>query len=127
ILLTHEHNDHVLGLDDVRPYYFMQGFVKLYARRRVFDSLKRRFDYIFTEGEKYPGTPTVTEIYIENNQPFEIGNTKVIPIEVMHGTLPVLGFRIGDFAYITDAKTVSDQEIAKLSGTRVLVVNALRE
>src|SRR5690606_19397634 len=127
ILLTHEHNDHVLGLDDVRPFYFMQGFVKIYAHARVFDSLKRRFDYIFTQGEKYPGTPTITEIYIDKDTPFTVGNKEVIPIEVLHGKLSILGFRVDDFTYITDAKEIPEREIHKIIGTRILVVNALRE
>src|SRR5690606_25407840 len=74
ILLTHEHNDHILGLDDIRPYYFLQGDIKVYAHKRVFKSLKRRFDYIFSEGEKYPGTPSIKEIEISKSQPFKINN-----------------------------------------------------
>lgn len=127
ILLTHEHNDHVLGLDDIRPYYFLQGDIAVYAHKRVFKSLKRRFDYIFAEGEKYPGTPTIKEIEINKSQAFQISNTTVIPIEVMHAGLSVLGFRIKDFTYITDAKTVAEEEIKKIKGTKVLVVNALRK
>lgn len=127
ILLTHEHNDHILGLDDVRPFYFMQGFVNIYAHQQVFDSLKRRFDYIFASGEKYPGTPTITEFYIQKNSPFQIGNKTVLPFEVMHGSLPVMGFRIDDFTYITDAKTIDETSMQHIVGTKVLVVNALRK
>src|SRR5690606_30271973 len=87
----------------------------------------KRFDYIFTSKDKYPGAPNIQEIEIDKNQPFSISGKTFIPIEVMHNRLPVLGFRVDDFTYITDAKTVDDNEIKKIKGTRVLVVNALRK
>lgn len=127
LLFTHEHNDHMAGLDDIRPYFFRQGDIQAYAHPRVFKALKKRFDYIFTSKDKYPGAPNIQEIEIDKNQPFSISGKTFIPIEVMHNRLPVLGFRVDDFTYITDAKTVDDNEIKKIKGTHVLVVNALRK
>lgn len=127
ILFTHEHNDHIAGLDDIRPYFFRQGDIRAFAHKRVFDSLKKRFDYIFVTENKYPGAPTLKEIEIDKSTPFKISDKLVIPIEVMHNRLPVLGFRIEDFTYITDAKTITEEELAKVKGTKVLVLNALRQ
>lgn len=127
ILFTHEHNDHVAGLDDIRPYFFRQGDIKAFASKRVFKALKKRFDYIFTQTDKYPGAPNVQEIEIEKNKPFSIADKTIIPIEVAHNRLPVFGFRINDFTYITDAKTIDDEAIEKIKGTKILVVNALRK
>ncbi|RZJ28947.1 MAG: MBL fold metallo-hydrolase, partial [Flavobacterium sp.] len=127
ILFTHEHADHTAGLDDIRPFNFKQGDMPIYASQRVIDNLKKRFEYIFETDNKYPGAPSVSTIPIEKNQPFAVGSKTVVPIEVMHGTLPAFGFRIGDFAYLTDVKTIGDSEIEKLAGLKVLVVNALRE
>lgn len=126
IIFTHEHADHTMGLDDIRPFFFKQGDIDLYAHKRVFKSLKKRFDYIFTSEEKYPGVPSVTE-HVINNKPFQLGNLKVTPIDGLHYKLQVFGFRFKDFAYLTDMKTVDDKEIEKLSNLDVLVVNALRE
>ncbi|HZH70564.1 MAG TPA: MBL fold metallo-hydrolase [Flavobacteriaceae bacterium] len=126
ILFTHEHNDHTAGLDDIRPFFFRQGDIPVYAEKRVLDSLQKRFEYIFTSGEKYPGVPSVHPVVIDKQHSFYIADKKVIPIEVLHNRLPVLGFRIGDFTYITDAKTVLPEELEKIKGTTVLVVNALR-
>ncbi len=95
--------------------------------KRVIENLKRRFDYIFETENKYPGAPTVNPIEVVNNQPFIIGNKTVIPINVMHGDLQVFGYRIDDFAYLTDVKTIETSEIEKLKGIKVLVINALRE
>jgi len=127
ILFTHEHSDHTAGLDDIRPFNFKQGDIPVYAHRRVIDNLKRRFDYIFETVNKYPGAPTVTPKEVENNASFSVGNKTVIPVEVMHGGLQAFGYRIDDFAYLTDVKTIADAEVAKLAGLKVLVVNALRE
>ncbi len=127
ILYTHEHADHTAGLDDIRPFNFRQGEMPLYAHKRVIENLKRRFDYVFETINKYPGAPSVLPIEIVNNVPFTIGNKKVIPINVYHGNLQVFGFRIDDFAYLTDVKTIEKEEVAKLKGVKVLVVNALRE
>ncbi len=126
IVFTHEHADHTAGLDDIRPFFFRQGDFPIYAHKRVLRALERRFDYIFTSEPKYPGVPEIIQNEIEN-MPFTLGNLEVIPVEGLHHLLPVLGFRFGDFAYLTDMKTVSDIEAAKLSNLKVLVVNALRE
>ena len=127
ILYTHEHADHTAGLDDIRPFNFRQGEMPIYAHKRVIKNLKRRFDYVFETINKYPGAPSVLPIEIVNNIPFTLGNKKVIPINVYHGNLQVFGFRIDDFAYLTDVKTIEKHEIEKLKGVKVLVVNTLRE
>jgi phosphoribosyl 1,2-cyclic phosphate phosphodiesterase len=125
ILLTHEHNDHVAGIDDVRPFFFRQGDMPMYASYRVFESLKKRFDYIFTNGKKYPGVPNFIEKIIDTT-PFELAGKTIIPVEVMHGNLPVLGFRIDNFAYLTDVKTIAAQELKKLENLEVLVISTIR-
>jgi phosphoribosyl 1,2-cyclic phosphate phosphodiesterase len=126
-LYTHEHADHTAGLDDIRPFFFKQGDIPIYAHQRVLENLKKRFDYVFETENKYPGAPSVKTVEVINNQSFSIGNKTVIPINVMHGTLQVFGYRIDDFAYLTDVKTVEQNEIQKLKNLKVLVVNALRE
>lgn len=125
IIFTHEHADHTMGLDDIRPFFFKQGDIPLYAHKRVFNALEKRFDYIFTSEKKYPGVPSVTQTEVKN-QAFLAGNLKVMPIEGLHYKLQVFGYRFGDFAYLTDMKTVTDAEVEKLQGLEVLVVNALR-
>jgi phosphoribosyl 1,2-cyclic phosphate phosphodiesterase len=127
ILFTHEHSDHTAGIDDIRPFNFKQGEMPIYAHKRVLDNLKKRFDYIFEIENKYPGAPKVKTNEVVNNSSFSIGDKMVIPIDVMHGNLQVFGYRIDDFAYLTDVKTVDEKEIKKLKGLQVLVVNALRE
>ncbi len=127
LLFTHEHADHTAGLDDIRPFYFNQGDIPIYAHLRVLDNLSRRFDYIFNTENKYPGTPSVQSFPIENNQSFNVKHKTIVPINAMHGNLQVFGFRVGDFAYLTDVKTIEPAEVLKLQGVKVLVVNALRE
>ena len=125
IVFTHEHADHTAGLDDIRPFFFRQGNIPIYAHERVIKSLERRFDYIFETQNKYPGAPGVTEFEIEN-KPFTLGNLEVIPINGMHHKLQVFGYRFKDFAYLTDMNRVEDHEIEKLNDVKVLVINALR-
>nr|WP_315164484.1 MBL fold metallo-hydrolase [uncultured Flavobacterium sp.] len=127
ILFTHEHADHTAGIDDIRPFNFIQGEIPIYAHQRVIDNLRRRFDYVFETVNKYPGAPSVATIEVVNNEPFSLGNKTVIPIDVMHGNLQVFGYRIDDFAYLTDVKTIEKSEIEKLKNLKVLVINALRE
>lgn len=126
-LFTHEHADHTAGLDDIRPYNFRQGDIPLYAHRRVIENLQRRFDYIFETENRYPGAPSVEVHEVVKGQPFEICGKQIIPVDVMHGNLQAFGYRIDDFAYLTDVKTISDEEADRLRGLKVLVVNALRE
>ncbi len=126
ILFTHEHADHVAGIDDIRPFFFRQGDIPIYANERVIKSLKRRYDYIFADEDRYPGAPAVQINEIFKNKPFQLDGIKVVPIEVYHNRLPVLGFRFGNFAYLTDVKRVEDEEMIKLKGLQCLVVNALR-
>ena len=126
ILFTHEHSDHTAGIDDIRPYFFRQGDIPIYAHKRVVEELKKRFDYIFANEDRYPGAPAVQINFVENGNSFPLGNAKVMPVEVKHNRLQVFGYRINEFAYLTDVKTISDDEIKKLKGVKVLVVNALR-
>jgi phosphoribosyl 1,2-cyclic phosphate phosphodiesterase len=125
VILTHEHNDHMIGVDDVRPFNFKQKEeIPVYAAERVQKDLKLRFEYVFSEN-KYPGAPSLGLRTISKNESFEIKGVKFIPIEVMHGNLSVLGFRIGDFTYITDARTIAPEEMAKIEGSKILILNAL--
>ncbi len=126
ILFTHEHSDHTAGLDDIRPFYFKQGAIPVYAHQRVLDNLKKRFGYIFETENKYPGAPSVVCQEVVNFEPFLLGTKTVVPINVMHGDLQVFGYRMEDFAYLTDVKSITQEEIEKLKGVKVLVVNALR-
>lgn len=125
ILYTHEHNDHTAGLDDIRPFFFRQGDIPVFAKKRVLDALRKRFDYIFKTENKYPGAPGVKENEIEN-KPFSFEGLTITPIKFMHNRLPVFGYRMEDFAYLTDIKTIEPEEIEKLRDLKVLVVSALR-
>lgn len=127
ILYTHEHSDHTAGMDDIRPFNFMQGNIPIYAHQRVLENLNKRFDYVFETENKYPGAPSVDPIEVVNNKTFTLGGKSVFPINVMHGNLQVFGYRIEGFAYLTDVKTIEKSEIEKLKNLDVLVVNALRE
>jgi phosphoribosyl 1,2-cyclic phosphate phosphodiesterase len=127
ILFTHEHADHTAGIDDIRPFNFRQGPLPFFAHSRVIHNLKKRFDYVFETVNKYPGAPSVITQEVVNNIPFAIGNKIATPINVMHGDLQVFGYRVEDFAYLTDVKTIDESEIHKLKGLKVLVINALRE
>lgn len=125
VLLTHSHYDHVGGIDDLRPFCAHRN-VPIYLQKDVNDDLHKRLDYCFRP-HPYPGVPTFDMHEIDYHTPFYINGLKIIPIRVMHGQLPILGYRIGDFAYVTDAKTIPEEEIEKLKELKVLVVNALRE
>ena len=127
IVFTHEHADHTAGLDDIRPFNFRQGEMPIYAHQRVLEDMRSRFGYVFETVNKYPGAPSVKTIEVVNNVPLPLGNKMAIPVDVLHGNLQVFGYRIDDFAYLTDVKTIEDVEIEKLQGLKVLVVNALRE
>lgn len=126
IVFTHEHSDHVLGLDDIRPFYFKQGAISIFAHKRVLKSLKKRFDYIFKTKNKYPGAPSVSVNKVKN-KPFKLGDIKVVPVNGLHSELQVFGYRFNDFAYLTDMKTVKEKEIKKIKNVKILVINALRE
>jgi phosphoribosyl 1,2-cyclic phosphate phosphodiesterase len=126
VLYTHEHKDHTAGLDDIRPFNFSQQMdIPIYGTASVLSQIKREFSYIF-EKVKYPGVPgiRVNEIH---NKPFSVEGIQVVPIEVLHYRLPVFGYRFGDFTYITDASFISDEELEKVKGTKVLVLNALQK
>lgn len=125
VLITHEHADHIAGLDDIRPYSFQLGAVPIYAQRRVLENLAYRFEYIFNDKNKYPGAPKVLQKEIKNS-PFLLENLEVTPIEVEHGKLTIFGYRFKDVAYLTDVKTISEKEKLKLKGLDVLIINAVR-
>lgn len=127
LLFTHEHADHTAGLDDIRPFYFNQGDIPVYAHARVLDNLAKRFDYIFENENKYPGAPSVLPKAVDNDEPFYVNGQKISAVNACHGGLQVFGYRIGDFAYLTDVKTIEDAEISKIRGVKVLVINVLRK
>src|SRR5690606_3393825 len=127
ILYTHEHKDHTAGLDDIRPFNYFQGkkIMDIYARQSVLDQLKREFHYAFTE-ESYPGVPLIKTNAITNEK-FKIGELDILPIQVFHHKLPVFGYRIKDFVYITDANFITETEIEKIRGCKILVLDALQK
>lgn len=126
VLFTHPHKDHVAGLDDVKAFnYFHQQPMKVYANELTQSALKKEFSYIFSDF-KYPGIPDITLHDIEDKT-FFIGDIPVTPISVWHLKMPVLGFRFGDFTYITDANRIEDAEKEKIKGSKILVLNALRK
>ena len=127
LLFTHEHADHTAGLDDIRPFFFKQGAIAIYAHNRVLKNLEKRFDYIFETENKYPGAPSVTENEVIQNIPFTVNKEEIIPINAYHGSLQVFGYRIQDFVYLTDVKTMESSEIEKIKNCNILVVNCLRE
>lgn len=125
VLFTHEHKDHIAGMDDIRAFnYKSKSDMPIYATKQVQDGLKKEFHYVFADF-KYPGIPQVLLNDIDLT-PFVLFGKKITPIEVMHYKLPVTAFRIDNFTYITDANYISDQEKEKIKGTEVLVINALR-
>ncbi len=125
IIFTHEHKDHTAGFDDIRAFNFVnQKKMDVYASENVQSAIRREFAYIFSDF-KYPGIPEIN-LHLLENKPTIIHGIAVMPIEVMHYKLPVFGFRIGDFTYITDANFISEEEKEKIKGSKVLVLNALR-
>lgn len=126
LIFTHEHKDHTAGMDDIRSFnYFQKKDIPIYARKSVLEQLKKEFSYIFSEN-KYPGIPQV-ELHEIENRPFTVNKTEFIPIEVMHYKLPVFGYRIKDFTYITDANKISETEKEKIKGSKIIVLNALQK
>jgi phosphoribosyl 1,2-cyclic phosphate phosphodiesterase len=124
ILITHSHYDHMGGMDDIRPYCQF-GAINVYADTIAKQSMLQMLPYCFAEN-RYPGVPAIGLHEIFPHQPLQIGDLEIMPIQVMHGKLPILGFRIGKLTYITDMKTIDDGELKYLEGTELLVVNALR-
>lgn len=125
VVFTHEHKDHIAGLDEVRAFnYFNKMRMSVYATERVQQAIKREFAYIFSE-EKYPGIPEI-DLFPVTDEPFKIKDIELIPINVLHYRLPVKCYRIKDFTYITDANFISEEEKEKIKGSKIIVVNALR-
>lgn len=126
ILFTHEHKDHIAGMDDIRAYnYIQQKPMPVYAEKRVQDALRQEFSYVFAE-EKYPGIPEVEFITLKNHD-FRIGDLAITPIRAMHLKLPVFGFKFGNFAYLTDINYISEEEKEKIRNIEHLIVNGLRQ
>ncbi|MES2513244.1 MAG: MBL fold metallo-hydrolase [Bacteroidota bacterium] len=125
VVFTHEHKDHIAGLDEVKAFNFFNKMrMPVYASQRVQKALMREFAYIFSE-DKYPGIPEV-DLYEVTDQPIKIGDIELFPVDVLHYKLPVKAYRINDFSYITDANFISEEEKEKIKGSKIIVVNALR-
>jgi len=126
LIFTHSHKDHIAGMDDIRAFNYLQGKpVDVFATIETQQIVKNEFPYVFSDID-YPGIPKVAMHTISKHDPFQIGDIRFVPIEVLHYKMPVLGFRINDFTYITDANKIEEIELEKIDGTRILVVNALR-
>lgn len=127
VLYTHEHNDHTAGLDDLRPYNFMQGGdMPIYGLGRVIENLESRFSYAF-DGGAYPGVPRMKSTVIDGDVDVEIEHVSITPIRAMHGSLPVLGYRIDGFVYLTDVSSIVEVDMHKLENADVLVIDALQK
>lgn len=125
LVFTHEHKDHTAGLDEVRSFnHIQQQPIAVYCRSAVLDRLRKEYAYIFADHD-YPGIPDI-EVQLIENKPFTVAGIQLNPVEVMHHQMPVLGFRIGDFTYITDAKHIAEKEKQKIKGSSILVLNALQ-
>jgi phosphoribosyl 1,2-cyclic phosphate phosphodiesterase len=125
ILFTHIHADHTAGIDDIRSFTLRQGSMKVFAKGDVLENLQERFSYIFATENRYEGAPSV-DVYEVLNQKFTVKQIDFFPIEVLHGNLKILGYRTDDFAYLTDVKTIEEDQLEKLKNLDVLVINALR-
>lgn len=124
VLITHEHRDHIGGLDDLRPFnYLLNSAIPIYAEKRVADAIINEFSYSFNTN--YPGIPKF-EINTISEEKFKINDIEILPIRAMQGKLPILGFRINDFVYITDASFISEKELKKIEDCKILIINALR-
>ena len=122
ILITHEHGDHVAGLDDICPFNIMlEMYMQIYANTSIYEVLQQKHPHIFASNY-----PSVQSHFISKDNNFTAAEIPIIPIEIHHGKLPILGFRVGDFAYLTDFKTIEDQEAKKLIGVKTLVISALQ-
>lgn len=127
VLITHEHNDHTAGLDDLRPFNFRQGFdMPIYTSLRVMEDLKQRFAYTFAE-RLYPGAPRFDWNIIDENSFFHVNDITIQSVGIQHGNLPILGFRFGDVAYCTDVKSISKKELTKLKNLNVLILSTLHQ
>jgi phosphoribosyl 1,2-cyclic phosphate phosphodiesterase len=125
LVFTHEHKDHIAGMDDIRAFnYVLKKNIDVYATEKVQEVMKREFPYVFDDF-KYPGVPEIN-LHTICNKEFEVAGIKFLPVEVMHYRIPVFGFRIGDFTYITDANFISEEERKKIRGSKIIVLNALR-
>ncbi|GCD77013.1 hydrolase [Thermaurantimonas aggregans] len=129
VLLTHEHMDHLAGIDDLRPLIFNQKRpMPIYGTSRVLKVVRQQFPYAFaSEEDRYPGAPELKAVEIDGQKPFKVEGVSVIPLPVLHGNWPVLGFRMGNFSYITDANQIPNSTYALLRGSEYLVLNALRK
>jgi phosphoribosyl 1,2-cyclic phosphate phosphodiesterase len=126
VVFTHEHKDHIAGMDDIRAFNFIQKKdMDIYATTEVQKALHREFHYVFA-AKKYPGVPLV-KLHQIDNDPFMVGDIKLTPVNVLHYMMPVKGYRVNDFSYITDAKTIPEEELEKIEGSKILVINALRK
>jgi len=125
VFFTHEHADHIGGIDDLRAFCYQIGEMPIYLNKRTLHGLEKRFDYIFIKENRYPGAPSVMPFIVDKTS-FTVSGLEVTPIEVYHGKLPITAYRFNDFAYLTDVKSITDVEKLKLQNLDVLVVNALR-
>ncbi|TYP96093.1 phosphoribosyl 1,2-cyclic phosphate phosphodiesterase [Tenacibaculum adriaticum] len=127
ILFTHEHADHIAGLDDIRPFCFKIGALPIYVGKRVLKVLEKRYDYVFATENRYPTAPSVAPTIISHKDSLELDGISITPVELMHGNLPIFGYRFNNVAYLTDIKTISEEEKRKLQNLDVLIVTGLRK